>query len=346
MLKVVMVVNPERLAKDLPERIRATGVDLSIYTEGDSEEKLLALCQEADYIITMQSLFPFTPRVFRGLPKCRFLQTLSIGCDALDIQAATEQGIGIINLRGFCVEELAEHAMGLMLASARWIAVINLRMKMGKIVRPASPEADQHMSILKGKTLGLIGFGGSGRAIVPKARGFEMKILAYDPYVPPTIFAKFQVKKVSLEKLLQDADFVSVHTSLTQETRHLIGLEQFHKMKKNAFIINTARGAIIDERALCRALDEGYIAGAGLDTTEQEPVPEDSPLLKYENIILTGHNAGNSPEAKIASAVLPARELDRVLRGEWPLGLVNPEVKEKFVAKWGEMREPDDASDK
>ena len=148
MLKVVMVVNPERLAKDLPERIRATGVDLSIYTEGDSEEKLLALCQEADYIITMQSLFPFTPRVFRGLPKCRFLQTLSIGYDALDIQAATEQGSGIINLRGFCVEELAEHAMGLMLASARWIAVINHRMKMGKIVRPASSEADPNSQLI------------------------------------------------------------------------------------------------------------------------------------------------------------------------------------------------------
>jgi D-3-phosphoglycerate dehydrogenase len=343
MLKVVMVVNPERLAQDLPERVRATGVDLSLYNHGDTEEALLSMCQEADYIITQQSLFPFTPKVFRGLPKCRFFQTLSIGCDALDIKVATEQGIGIINLRGFCVEELAEHAMALMLASARWIAVINHRMKIGKIVRPASPEADQHMSILKGKTLGLIGFGGSGRAIVPKARGFEMNILAYDPYVPPNTFAKFQVEKVSLDKLLQESDFVSVHTSLTDETRHLIGMEQLQKMKRNAFIVNTARGAIIDEGALCRALDEGYIAGAGLDTTEQEPVPTDSPLLKYENIILTGHNAGNSPEAKVASAILPVKELVRVLHGEWPLGLVNPEVKEKFVAKWGKMREPTDS---
>jgi D-3-phosphoglycerate dehydrogenase / 2-oxoglutarate reductase len=342
MFKVTMVVDATRMAKDLPDRVKAAGVDLSLFTSADTEEKLLSICKDADYIITMQSLFPFTPKVFRGLSKCRFLQTLSIGYDALDIKTAAEQGIGIINLKGFCVEELAEHAMALMLSSARWVAVMNHRMKIGKIVTPANPEADRHMSILRGKTLGLIGLGGSGKAIVPLAKGFGMRILAYDPYVPANTFEKFQVEKVSLEKLLKESDFVSVHTALTAETRHLISFDQFKMMKSTAFIVNTARGPIIDEKALCKALDEGYIAGAGLDVTEQEPVPADSPLLKYENVLLTGHNAGNSPEAKMATAVLPVQELARVLRGEWPLGLVNPDVKAIFTAKWGSMRELED----
>lgn len=339
MFKVTMVVDPVRMAKDLPDRVKATGVDLSLYTSADTEEKLLSICKDTDYIITMQSLFPFTTKVFKQLPRCRFFQTLSIGFDALDVKTATEQGIGIINLKGFCVEELAEHAMALMLSSARWIAVMNHRMKIGKLVTPANPEADSHMSILKGKTLGLIGLGGSGKAIVPLARGFDMKIVAFDPYVPQSVFDKFQVEKVSLDSLLEKSDFVSVHTALTEETKHLISTDQFKKMKRNAFIVNTARGPIIDEKALCAALDQGLIAGAGLDVTEKEPVQADNPLLKYENVLLTGHNAGNSPEAKIAMATLPVLELTRVLNGEWPLGLVNPEVKAKFAAKWGALRD-------
>jgi D-3-phosphoglycerate dehydrogenase / 2-oxoglutarate reductase len=340
MFMVTMVVYPVKMASDLPDRVKATGVDLSFYTKADTEEELISLCKDADYIISMQGHFPFTSRVFKELPKCRFFQTLSIGCDKLDIKTATEQGIGIINLRGFCVEELAEQAMALMLSFARWIAVTNHRMKTGRIVSPADPEAYRNMSILKGKTLGLIGFGGSGRSMVPKARGFEMNIMAYDPYTPVNIFDKFQVEKVDLDTLLQKSDFVSVHASLTDDTKHLISFDQFKKMKKNAFIVNTARGPIIDEQALCQALNEGYIAGAGLDTTEQEPVPADSPLLKYENVILTGHNAGNSPEAIMNTAIFPVQELTRVLNGEWPRGLVNPEVKAKFSAKWGALREP------
>jgi D-3-phosphoglycerate dehydrogenase / 2-oxoglutarate reductase len=338
--KVVMVIDYARAARDLPDRVKATGVDLTVYNSIENEDKLISICQDADYIISQQGLFPFTPKVLKSLPKLRFFQTLSIGCDALDFKTATEQGIGLINLRGFCVEELAEQAMALMLASARWVGVINTRMKMGKIVPPASPDANAHMSILKGKTLGLVGFGGSAKEMVPKARGFEMNILAYDPYVPDKVFERLNVKKVDLNTLLRESDFVSIHTGLSDETRHMISTEQFKMMKKNAYIINIARGPIIDEKALCAAVSEGLIAGAGLDTTEKEPVPADSPLLKFETILLTGHNAGNSPEARLNTAIFPVRELVRVMNGEWPLGLVNPEVKKNYIAKWGEMKEP------
>jgi D-3-phosphoglycerate dehydrogenase len=326
------------LVEDLPDNIKAAGVDISLYTKADTEDELLSLCLDADCIITHQGFFPFTPRVFRELQKCRFLLTLSIGYDALDVKTATEQGIGIVNLQGFCVEELAEHAMALILGCARWIVLLHNRVKTGATLpTPVGDKSGKNLSTLKGKTLGLVGFGNAGKAMVPKARGFEMNILAYDPYVEDNAFNELGVMGVSLERLLQESDYISVHANLSEESRHLIGLEQFKKMKRSAFIVNTARGGIIDEKALYTALAEGYLAGAGLDVTDPEPVPLDSPLFKFENVIVTGHRAGSSYEADIAWATQPAEELSRIIRGEWPRGLVNPEVKGKFVSKWGEM---------
>jgi D-3-phosphoglycerate dehydrogenase len=341
--KTVIVAAESRLPEDLYDRISATGAEVFMYLHAETEEEMLSICRDADYIITYQGYFPLTPKVFKGLTKCRFLQTLSIGYDDVAVDTATEQGIGIINLSNFCVEELAEHAMALMLTCARWIMTLHNRVKTGNTVPPASDEAVQHMSILKGKNLGIIGFGNSGRAIVPKARGFEMRILAYDPYVNNQIFEELNVENVRLDRLLEESDIISLHANLTPENRYLIGMEQLKKMKRSTFIINIARGALIDEWALGTALAEGYIAGAGLDVTDPEPVPVDSPLLKLDNVIITGHNAGTSPESKARSSTLPAEELSRVMRSEWPLGLVNPKVKGKYVAKWGQMKEPRDS---
>lgn len=341
--KVAIVSDMVMLSKNLPKNVKATGADLTIYTSSDTEDKLISSCQDEDCIITSQGRFPFTPRVFRGLPKCKFLITVSIGYDALDVPAATELGIGIVNLRGFCSEELAEHAMALMLSCSRQTVLLNNRVKAGQPVYRGIDEAGKHMTILKGKTLGLIGFGNAGRLMVPKARGFEMKILAFDPYIDKKIFNKLNVNQVSLDTLLAESDYISVHASLTKESRHLIGLEQFKKMKRNAYIVNTARGGLIDEQALCTALSEGYIAGAGLDVTDPEPVPLDSPLKKFDNIVLTGHHAGSSYESSIVWGTQPAEEVSRMMRNEWPIGLVNPEVKKKYMAKWGKMSEPKDA---
>jgi D-3-phosphoglycerate dehydrogenase len=340
--KAVIVAAEERLPADLFDKIASTGAETSIYKGDKTEEELISICKDADYVITYQGYFPFTPRVVENLPKCRFLQTLSIGYDEIPVEACTELGIGVINLQGFCVEELAEHAMALLLASARWIMTLHNRIKAGKTVPPASDEAVHHMSIIKGKTLGLIGFGESGRAMVPKANGFEMgRILAYDPYVADDVFREYGVTKSGLDDLLAESDYISLHAKLTDENRHLIGPEQFRKMKRGALLANIARGALIDEAALCNAIDEGRLGGAALDVTDPEPVPADSPLLKRENIIVTGHNAGTSPESKANSSVRPAEELARVMRGQWPLGLVNPEVREKYTARWGPLKEPE-----
>ncbi|MFC1901894.1 C-terminal binding protein [Chloroflexota bacterium] len=339
--KVAMVVNPVMLAKNMPDSVKGTGAEVSMHTSAETEDELISICRDADCIITHQGFFPFTPKVFQGLPNCRFLITASIGFDALDVKAAAEQGIGVVNLRGFCSEELAEHAMALMLSSARWIVKLHNRAKAGGPIPRPSDEANQYMRILRGKTLGLLGFGNAGRLMVPKGRGFEMDIIAYDPYVGKDVFKEMNVRQVSLDELCQESDFISVHANLTEENRHIMSVEQFKKMKPNAYIVNTARGGIIEEKALMAALDAGYLAGAGLDVTEQEPIPSDSPLFNYENIIVTGHRAGSSPESTIIWGRQPAEEVARIMAGEWPLGLVNPEVKEKFVAKWGEMKEPE-----
>ena len=342
-LKVAMVVNPQMLVKSMPINVEKTGAEVSVYNTAESEDDLISICSDADCIITHQGFFPFTPKVFQSLPKCKFLITASIGYEALDVAAATEHGIGIVNLPGFCSEELAEHAMSLMLASARFVVQLNNAVKAGgPIPRPAR-EPEEYMTILRKKTLGLIGFGYAGRLMVSKARGFEMDVLAFDPYVDVNVFKQMDVKQVDLDTLLENSDFISVHASLTEESRHLIGIEQFKKMKPKAFIVNTSRGGIIDEEALCAAISEKYIAGAGLDVTEKEPVPADSPLYKYKNIILTGHRAGSSRECTVTWGLQPAEEVVRIIRGEWPFGLVNPEVKEKYVQKWGQLKEPGDA---
>ena len=342
--KVVLVVNPQMLVKDLPENVKATGAEMSFHTVAQTEDELLSICADADCIITHQSYFPFTPRVFRGLPRCRFLITASIGYDALDVAAATENSIGIVNLRDFCSEDLAEHSMALMLACARYIGILNTRIREGRPIIRQSDEAGRFMTILRGKTLGIIGFGNAGRLLVPKAKGFEMKILAYDPYIESHYFEQLGVTPVSLDRLLKESDFVAIHADLNPTSRHMIGLEQFKEMKQTAFIVNTARGAIIDEQALLTALSDGYIAGAGLDVTESEPVQSDNPLLKYENVIFTGHRAGSSSESSVVWGIRPAEEVSRIMRHEWPIGLVNPEVKERYTAKWGEMNDPRDTN--
>ncbi len=192
-----------------------------------------------------------------------------------------------------------------------------------------------YVTQLRGKTLGLIGFGNIPRTLAAKAKSFGLRIIAYDPYVAAPLAETFGVEMVDLDKLFSESDFVSVHAALTPETRHLIGLEQFKKMKPMAYFINTGRGALVDKEALCTALSEGYIAGAGLDVMEKEPLPLDSPLLQMENVILTPHVAASSQRPRGEAYRWPIEECLRVLKGGWPRALVNVEVKEKFKARWG-----------
>jgi len=196
-------------------------------------------------------------------------------------------------------------------------------------------EALKPLHRLSGQTLELIGFGNIARILVPKAKVFGFRIIAYSPHVPRILFETFKVEPVELDRLLEESDFVSMHTALTRETRHMMGPEQFKRMKRTAYFINTARGELVDERALYAALSEGLVAGAGLDVLELEPPDRDNPLLKLDNVFVTGHFAYYSEESQEELFRWPWEEVARILQGEWPQGLINAQVKEQFSAKWG-----------
>ena len=191
---------------------------------------------------------------------------------------------------------------------------------------------------IRGQTLGLIGFGQIARAVASKAKGFGLKILAHDPYVPAEVMEKMGVEAVELDRLLQASDFVSLHTALTAENRHMLGMQQFKLMKPTAYLINTGRGLLVDEEALYAALTQGDIAGAALDVIEVEPVKMDNPLLKLDNVVVTGHSGHYSDMAIANIRQRPAEDVSRIMSGEWPRGWINPEVELKFIARWGKTK--------
>ena len=161
--------------------------------------------------------------------------------------------------------------------------------------------------------------------------------MAYDPYVIKDTAAELGVEMVGFEQLLRESDFVSLHAALTKDNQHMIGAEQLKKMKRTAYLINTARGGLVDEQALNTALSEGIIAGAGLDVLDPEPPSRDNPLFKCDNVIITAHSANYSEESQAELLRRPEEEVFRVLRGEWPRCPVNPQVKERFTARWGKI---------
>ncbi|OGO03096.1 MAG: hypothetical protein A2Y59_02965, partial [Chloroflexi bacterium RBG_13_52_14] len=261
-----------------------------------------------------------------------------IGYENLDVNAATELGIMAANVPDANIEDVSDHTMGLILACTRRIVQLNEVVKQGGWTSVAAPriigEVWPHLSRLRGQTLGLVAFGRIPRALVPKAKGFGLRIIVHDPYLSPDIVRKFEVEQVELDQLLTDSDIVSIHTPLTPETKHILGLKQLKKMKPTACLINTARGGVVDLKALYTALTKGYIAAAAFDVTEPEPIPADSPLLKLDNFICTAHSAGLSPQALTEMQQRPGDEIIRVVKGQWPVGLINPEVKIKYRKKW------------
>ena len=321
------------------EECRKIGAELFVIP-CQTEDELIAATQDADAILTIAK--PFTRKVISKLNKCKLIHSIGIGYEGIDVQAATDYGICISIPGDYCSEELAEHAMALVLACARKLVRLDRAVRRGKtsIEHDSTPQPEIRkiwppMFQIKGQTLGIIGLGRSGRLIVPKAKGFGLKVIAFDPYVPPNVFKELDVESVTLDKLLSQSDFVSVNVALTNESRHLLGIEQFKKMKPTAYFINVARGGIADADALYTALAHGYIAGAGLDVVEGECLSLDHRLRKLENVILTGHSAFYSEYSMAEIKRRPYEHLGQVFRGEWPTRFLNPEVKEKFLERWG-----------
>ena len=327
---------------DYEEMFKQAGVEVELVKNFCSleatEDEIIAAVGDADAVITQTTFQPFSRRVLASLSNCRFIISAGIGYDKLDVEAATELGILIANVPDFCLEEMADHTMALILACTRRVVQLNEIVRRGGWKPHPDPyirsEMWPKMSRLRGQTLGLVGFGRIPRALVPRAKSFGVRIIAYDPYIAPDIFQEFGVEQVSLDQLLTESDIVSIHTPLTPETTHLLGLEQLKKMKPTAYLINTARGPIVDHEALYTVLSEGHISAAAVDVTEPEPIPLDSPLLKLDNFIVTAHSASASPSSFAALPPRPGEEVIRVVKGEWPVGLVNPQVKEKYRQKW------------
>ena len=282
-------------------------------------EDLLAAVRDADAIL--YQLFP--RRLTRDvLERCRRLKVIGrigVAMDQVDLRAAAGCGIKVVNAAGAQAAAVADHAMALMLCLARNVVVSHTALVAGDRSPPW-----RFMGIeMEGKTLGIIGFGAVGRHLAQRALGFGMAVQAYDPYVTPDAVEEAGATPVDLGGLLAGSDFVSVHVPLTDETWHLIGVGELATMQPTAYLINTARGAIVDESALVAALRDGVIAGAGLDVYEEEPLAPGSPLLALGEVVLTPRIAGWAEEAQVRAQESVVKDVARVLRGETPLSPVS-----------------------
>jgi D-3-phosphoglycerate dehydrogenase / 2-oxoglutarate reductase len=308
-----------------------------------TEDEVIAAAHEADALITVSFMQPITRKIMENLTQCRLIQSEGAGIEGVDIKTATELGICVANSPDYCTEEVSDHAMALILACSRQVVRINNAVKAGKWL-PATIDAEIRSEIwpklarLRGKTLGFVGLGRIPRALLPKVQAFGMRVIAFDPKVTSESVRQLGVELVELNRLFQESDFITIHAALTDETKHMIGQGQFNSMKRTAWLINTARGPVVDESALCDALRAGKLAGAALDVTDPEPIASNSPLLKMDNVIITAHVGAISPESWAEFWLRPIDEIGRIMRGEWPRCLVNPEVKERFMQKWGPMK--------
>ena len=278
-----------------------------------SAEDILAAARDADAILVTYAKLP--GELLRQLTRCKAIGRFGLGVDNIDIPAAAALGISVTYVPDYCMQEVSDHAMALLLATARKVPLSN------KLVQSGGWEVPPIVPIhrLSGRVLGLVGFGNIPRALAPKARAFGLRVVTHDPYVSPDMLSAAGVDGVSFDRLLEMSDFVSIHAPLMPATRGLFNADVFHKMKKGAVLINTARGPLVDEAALIAALDTGQLGGAALDVVTTEPLTKDSKLLGRDNVILTPHTAFYSVEALEELQTKCAADVARVLSGEQPV---------------------------
>jgi D-3-phosphoglycerate dehydrogenase / 2-oxoglutarate reductase len=304
-----------------PERavLEPLGVELRPQQCG-SEEEIIELAHDADGVLNCYA--KMTARVIEKLSRCKIIARYGIGVDNVDLAAASKAKILVTNVPDYCVDEVSDHALALLLALARRIATAH------GAVTAGAWDVVSHTGIrrLRGQTLGLLGFGKIAKALASKVQPLGMKVLVYDPYLDAELISRHGAEAVSLDRLLAEADAISIHVPLSSETRNIIGERELALMKSAAFLINTSRGGIVDEQALASALKEGQLGGAALDVLNVEPPPEDHPLREAPNIILTPHLAFYSRESVIELQTKAAEEVARALKGEPPRSPVNREV--------------------
>jgi D-3-phosphoglycerate dehydrogenase / 2-oxoglutarate reductase len=296
-----------------------------------SEDEFIGAAREADALYAKGRRI--TARIIDGLGNCKVIALGSVGADSVDVSAATARGIPVTNVPDTFIEEVADHAMMLILATFRRLCTMDRFVREGRWQegRPLLYRFPR----LMGQTLGLISFGHVARAVAVRAKAFGVRLLAYDPYVEELVMSQYGVEPVDLTELLQRSDIVSMHAPATGDAYHLLREEHFRLMKPEALFINTGRGPTVDESALIKALQEGWIAGAGLDVLEQEPPRVDNPLLSMVNVTITPHAASASARFEPARRRRVGQEIALVLGGRWPRSCVNPSVLERSgLQRW------------
>lgn len=278
-------------------------------TKGLTDDQFKALLQDADGLIIGGRAV--TADIINSAPRLKVISMHGVGVDHIDLIAAKERGIAVANCPGTNEESVADLVFGVMLALARRIPAADRELRAHKWGRFTGVE-------LWAKVLGIVGLGRIGRAVARRAGGFSMEVLAYDPYVTPEQAASVEVKLTTFEELLARSDSLTLHVPLTAETRGMIGWAELQRMKPTAYLINAARGGLVDEEALYEALVQGLIAGAALDSFSQEP-PWESPLLELENVVVTPHIGGHTREAIERVGVMAARNVVEALQGRQPL---------------------------
>ena len=278
-----------------------------------SAEDILAVARDADALFVTYAKLPGD--LLKQLKRCKVIGRFGLGVDNIDIPAAKALGITVTYVPDYCMREVSDHAMALLLALVRKVTLSNKLVQSGRWdVPPIVP-----LRRLDGQVLGLVGFGNIPRALAPKAKAFGLRVVTHDPYVSPQALADAAIEDASFDALLGMSDFVSIHAPLLPATRGLFNADAFRKMKKGAFLINTARGLLVDEAALIAALDSGHLGGAALDVVATEPLAKDSPLLGRANVILTPHTGFYSVEALEELQTKCASDVARVLSGEKPV---------------------------
>ncbi len=269
-----------------------------------SEERLVERIAAAEIVLNIRSSSKFTGHVFRRCPRLRLLSLWGTGTDNVDLAAAARHGVTVTNTPGVSAASIAEHAMALMLAVARRIPRIDAEVRQGQWPRGS-------MVQLHGKTLGILGLGAVGRQLATLGGGIGMRVIAWTVHPNPALGFELAGK----DELLRASDVISLHLRLSPETRGFIGRREFDLMKPSAILVNTARGAIVEEAALVEALSGGRIAGAGLDVFETEPLPPGHPLATLPNVVLSPHSAGVTPEALEAGLRLAVENIWSFLEG-------------------------------
>ncbi|MDQ0247538.1 D-3-phosphoglycerate dehydrogenase [Bacillus fengqiuensis] len=275
-----------------------------------TEDEVMEAAKDVDAILNQYA--PISRRVIESLENVKIISRYGVGVNTIDLDAAKEKGIIVANVPDYGMEEVSNHALALLLSWARKVTLLNNEVKNGNWDFKACVPIHR----FNNQTVGVLGFGRIPRRFVEKVKPLGFKTAAYDPFVSAEDMAAVGVQKMELDEIIRESDFLSVHVPLIDDTFHLINEERLNQMKKNAVIINTARGPIIDEKALAEALENKIIAGAALDVTENEPINTDSPLLKMDNVIITPHSAWYSEEAMIELRQKAAKNIIQVLSGE------------------------------